>query len=156
MERDLARWGFSKDGHPLVYVANRASIAGDTISALLTIEGFYTASGRSEAALFEALNSALPDVVVLDESIGLNLGLGALSRLRRTYPGLPVILTMSVNGLGISAEALALGAWELIVKPVDAEQLLRAIFDALTWADDDQGDGDEDGAHRQRWDPQAR
>ena len=157
MERDLAsRWGSSNDGHPLIYIANRSPITGDTISALLAIEGFRTTSGQSEAALFEALSSALPDVVVLDESIGRNLGLGALDRLRGTYPRLPVILTVSPSGLGISAEALALGAWEVIVKPVDAEQLLQAVDTAFGWADDDRGEGDEDGAHRHWWHPHTR
>ena len=88
----ISHWGSSNDGHRLVYVANRTQIASDTIGALLVIEGFRTASGRSEAALFEALTSTIPDVVVLDESIGRNLGLGALAGLRRAYPRLPVIL----------------------------------------------------------------
>jgi two-component system response regulator FixJ len=150
----ISHWGSSNDGHRLVYVANRTQIASDTIGALLAIEGLRTASGRSEAALFEALTSTIPDVVVLDESIGRNLGLGALAGLRRAYPRLPVILTMSDSGLGISAGALTLGAWELIVKPIDAERLLRAIYTALEWADDDRADGD--GADRQWRHPLTR
>ena len=152
-----SRWGPLDDAsRPLIYIANRARIAGDTIGALLTIEGFRTTVGQSEAALLAALIIATPDVVVLDESIGRNFGLGVLAGLRRAYPNLPVILTASADTLGISTEALAIGARELIVKPVDAEQLLQAIIAALGQTDNEQADEDEGGVARQWRNPQTR
>ena len=120
----------------------------------IKIETHLAVIRRSIFATRQEPRSTIPDVVVLDESIGRNLGLGALAGLRRAYPRLPVILTMSDSGLGISAGALTLGAWELIVKPIDAERLLRAIYTALEWADDDRADGD--GADRQWRHPLTR
>ena len=75
-------------------------------------------AGNGRLALEKILNRR-PDVVVLDLEMPVLNGFETLKELRRTHPGLPVVLFSSVDERSARAtlDALSLGATDFVLKP---------------------------------------
>ncbi len=70
-----------------------------------------------------------PDVITLDiEMPGLN-GIQTLTKIRKLYPRVPVIMfsTLTERGAAITLEALSLGASDYLTKPSNSESLAGAM-----------------------------
>ena len=65
-------------------------------------------------------------------------GIDALTRVRRDYPALPVLVIAGRNSMAIAMWALRLRVWDLLIKPVPLRELCRSILAlaALTRASD--------------------
>jgi DNA-binding NtrC family response regulator len=82
----------------------------------------------------EGLHLALaepPDIVVLDVMMPDVNGLDVLARLRTLQPSLPVIMTTASSDPEVARQALRLGAFRYLRKPVDLDGLDRVIEEAL-------------------------
>ena len=79
----------------------------------------FAANGRLALA---KVQQRRPDVVVLDLEMPELDGFGTLAELRRSHPGLPVVLFSSVDERSAQAtlDALSLGATDFVVKPSGA------------------------------------
>jgi two-component system chemotaxis response regulator CheY len=87
-------------------------------------------AANGQAAL-ELVDSTRPDLVCLDVLMpGLD-GLSALKTIREKYPETRVILVTGQSTSEVVSEALKHGASGFVVKPFNANQLLRAIYNAL-------------------------
>jgi two-component system chemotaxis response regulator CheY len=87
------------------------------------------ANGQLALELVESLK---PDLVCLDVLMpGLD-GLSALKTIKEKYPDMRVILVTGQSTSEVVAEALKLGASGFVVKPFNANQLLRAVSQALS------------------------
>lgn len=71
------------------------------------------------------------DVVVLDMVMPEMDGIQTLERLRQTDPAMAVIVLTGYGSSAQVARALALGAQDYLVKPVDLDILLERIDEAL-------------------------
>jgi two-component system chemotaxis response regulator CheY len=58
-------------------------------------------------------------------------GMSALRTIKEKYPEMRVILVTGQSTSEIVAEALKLGASGFVVKPFNADKLLRAVYNAL-------------------------
>lgn len=87
------------------------------------------ADGQTALKLVESLK---PDLVCLDVLMpGLD-GLSALKTIREKYPDTRVILVTGQSTSEVVSEALKHGASGFVVKPFNANQLLRAVYNALS------------------------
>ena len=87
------------------------------------------ANGQLALELVESLK---PDLVCLDVLMpGLD-GLSALKTIKEKYPDTRVILVTGQSTSEVVSEALKLGASGFVVKPFNANQLLRAVYNALS------------------------
>jgi PAS domain S-box-containing protein len=80
----------------------------------------------------ESIKKSNPDIVLVDLRMPVVDGLEVLAFAKENYPNMPIIV---VSGTGIIAdvvEALRLGAWDYLLKPVkDIEVILHAVENAL-------------------------
>jgi len=102
-----------------------------TFKCQLTEEGFevhLAADGREGVDRFEELE---PDLVILDIHLpGLD-GLGVLKEIRAIDPKAYVIMITAFDDMRTTVEAVKLGAFEYICKPIDYDELILSIRKAM-------------------------
>ena len=89
------------------------------------------AEARDGTAALELVALHKPDVICLDVMMpGLD-GLSALKKIRQEHPDTRVIIVTGHPTSDVVQQALASGAHGFVVKPFNADKLLRAIHHAL-------------------------
>jgi len=102
------------------------------VGALLQAEGFETAEAANGNAAVAALESAAPDVVLLDLMMpGGPDGLATLQQLKQRAPDVPVVMMSGKANLADAVRATKLGAFQFLEKPLTPEGLLVALRGAL-------------------------
>jgi DNA-binding NtrC family response regulator len=92
-------------------------------------EVFEAANGREGIELFQTCQ---PDVVLIDLRMPEMNGHQVLERLAPAAPDTPLIIVSGTGHIGDTVEALHLGAWDYLLKPVtDLSMLDHAITKAL-------------------------
>ena len=95
------------------------------------IEVQTATDGKTALALME---TSPPQVVVLDIMMpGLGGG-DVLKRIKATHPQIPVILLTGHGSIREGADGLSQGAYDYLVKPIDIEDLIAIMHDAVTRA----------------------
>src|SRR5688572_9918174 len=87
------------------------------------------ASGLEAVSVFE---SRAPDVVVADVRLPDFDGLELVRRLHATGRKIPIILMTGFGTAQIAIEAMRLGAYDYVLKPIDPDQLIPIIDRAAT------------------------
>lgn len=82
------------------------------------------ASGKEA---LEVVVKESPDLVLLDVMMPDMTGMQVLEKLTREHPGIDVIMVTAYGNLERAVEALRLGAYDFIQKPMDNEELLASI-----------------------------
>ena len=75
-----------------------------------------------------------PKVLILDLGLPDSEGLGILTRVRAEHPETSVIVITSNASLGTAIEAMRMGAFDYVVKPLNAERLCMTVRNALARA----------------------
>ena len=101
---------------------------GDSKSELPRME--LCGVARDGVECLESVRQLSPDVLVLDLEMPRLNGLEVLERLRRERPGLPVIMCSShtEHGARSTLEALARGASDYVMKPVEQKDFASALL----------------------------
>ena len=86
----------------------------------------FTAGGGVEA--LRKVTEERPHVILLDIKMPAMDGLEVLRRLRETNREVGVIMITAVDEQEIAKEAMALGAFDYIVKPLDLDYLERSLW----------------------------
>jgi two-component system nitrogen regulation response regulator GlnG len=86
---------------------------------------------QADAAL-AALARELPDVLITDIRMPGTGGLKLLERVRRDYPGLPVIVMTAHSDLDSAVAAYQGGAFEYLPKPFDIDEAVALVRRAAT------------------------
>lgn len=102
------------------------------LSIRLETEGYdvYTAGSGEDA--IPALRNHDIDLVVTDLRMGGMDGLELFRQIRRSFPGLPVIIISAQGTIPEAVAAAQQGVFEFLTKPVDKTKLLDAIKTALS------------------------
>src|SRR5262249_17450678 len=90
----------------------------------------YTASSGAEG--LELVARHRPDVVILDVYLPDLSGLEVFRRIRQHSARIPVILITGHGTTEMASEAMKLGAFDYLLKPLDVEQLQALVSRALT------------------------
>ncbi len=102
------------------------------VGALLQAEGFETAEAANGNVALAALESGVPDVILLDLMMpGGPDGLATLEQLKRRAPDVPVVMMSGKASLTDAVRATKLGAFQFLEKPLTPEGVLVAIRGAL-------------------------
>jgi two-component system chemotaxis response regulator CheY len=72
-----------------------------------------------------------PDIVLLDINLNGSNGLEVLAELRTQHPNLPVVMISGEATSSTVAKARAMGAHGFVVKPFNADRMLKAIDRAM-------------------------
>jgi nitrogen regulation protein NR(I) len=79
----------------------------------------------------ERVRSESPDVVLLDVRLPDFSGLEAYGKIREIDPRLPVVVITAHSTTETAIEAMKMGAYEYLLKPVDLQQLRQVVAGAL-------------------------
>ncbi|QDU88286.1 Nitrogen assimilation regulatory protein [Pirellulimonas nuda] len=90
---------------------------------------FVTALSASDG--IDKIESEKPDVVLLDIMLPDLSGLEAFTRIRQADARLPVIFITAASASDVAIEAMKLGAFDYVCKPIDVGQLDRLVRQAL-------------------------
>ncbi len=95
------------------------------LSTLLSLDGFEVEDvGDGDVAA--AVQSSLPDVLILDMHLQNQNGLDVVDAIRRSERGhdMPIIM---ISGLNVGEDCLRRGANDFLLKPFMPEELLRLV-----------------------------
>jgi putative nucleotidyltransferase with HDIG domain len=99
----------------------------EAIARYLRVRGFDTVTDDSAAAALERLSQEHVDVMLCDIRMPRMSGLDALPQALRLNSDLAVLMITGVNDASTATDALAQGAMDYLVKPVDLPALERAV-----------------------------
>lgn len=104
------------------------------LNKVLSGEGCMVASAASAEAAVKFLSNGQQcfDVIITDLRMPVIDGTGILRAVKRAYPDVPVIIITAFGSSDVKKEAYELGATAFLEKPVDTEQLIAVIENALT------------------------
>ena len=84
----------------------------------------------SSAELFEQIDKAAPELILLDVFFPTENGLDILARLRKQYAHIKVFMVTGLKQETIAEEAKRLGADGILYKPFDTDELLNTLKQA--------------------------
>ena len=102
-----------------------------TLRELLEAEGFRVAEADTGTAGLEYLRTAEVDLVLLDYKLPDIDGIEVLRQIRPLSPETAIVLVTAHSSIGSAVEAIKLGAFDYLDKPIDQDHLLATIAKAL-------------------------
>jgi serine phosphatase RsbU (regulator of sigma subunit) len=104
----------------------------EVIAAFLEDNGFEVLQATNGETGLELIRQGQPDLVLCDLRMpGLD-GLKVLGAVTRDYPELPILVVSGLGGMSDAIQALKLGAWDYVTKPIEDMAILEhAITHAL-------------------------
>jgi RNA polymerase sigma factor (sigma-70 family) len=114
-----------------VFIVDDDASVRDSLSLLLSLRGYVTATFASAEDFLSAVRSDWRGCVVLDIRMPGMSGLELQQRLRESGPTLPVIVITAHGDVAAARQALLADAVDFIEKPFNGDQLLAAIETAL-------------------------
>jgi PAS domain S-box-containing protein len=118
-------------------MAQRILVVDDEESIRFTFEAFLGDAGYqvdTAAALGEALEKVGEndyDAIFLDILLGRDSGMQVLKFVHEHNPNCPVVMVTGAPDIATAAEAVRLGAFDYLTKPVHQDELLRIARNAL-------------------------
>jgi DNA-binding NtrC family response regulator len=99
----------------------------------LEAKGYDVTEAADASAARRALDdhSALPDAVVLDYRLPDSDDLALLTSMRRMAPSVPVIMMTAHGTAEMIKSAVDLGAYRVVSKPFEVDQMADLVTDAL-------------------------
>jgi DNA-binding response OmpR family regulator len=121
------RWE-SEDDMPRVLVVDDEADARELLQAFLGAKGYevLTASDGEEA--FQKVKEERPHLILLDVCMPKMTGLEVLKRVREIDKEVGVIMVTAVNEEETGRQALQMGAFDYITKPLDLKYLERSLW----------------------------
>ena len=98
---------------------------------LLQREGHEPLLASNGHQALQLVEEQAPELVFMDIQMPGMTGLEALSQLRQTHPGLPVVVMTAYGTMDTALEAVQLGAFDYIGKPVELAQVRKLLQRAL-------------------------
>ena len=95
-------------------------------------EGYTTQSADNGEQGLEKLNLFLPDLVICDVKMPIIDGIEFLTQAKKKHPHIPIIMLTGHAGLDIAINAMKIGAYDFLTKPVHLEKLFLLIQRALS------------------------
>ena len=116
-----------------IFVTDDDDVVRSSITRRLSRGNHEVRSFDSGEALLEALDHDVPDIVLLDLKMTGMTGLETLKHIRPKAPQVLVILLTAYGTVEDAVEAMKLGAYDYVVKPVQMEAL-KAILRHATYS----------------------
>ncbi|HJU72960.1 MAG TPA: sigma-54 dependent transcriptional regulator [Gemmatimonadaceae bacterium] len=129
---ERTRAGSPEAPRPRVLIVEDDRQTRSLLATVLSDSGYETQDVDSGEAALDALNGDPPDVILLDLHMPGLSGLETLARLRaRQVPTRAIVMTGDAS-LESSIQALRLGAFDYLTKPLNRRELLDTLARALT------------------------
>lgn len=101
------------------------------LKSFLSKKDFATETAFSGAEAINQVKNNNFDIVLSDFRLPDTDGLELLENIREIKPGTPVIIMTSYADIRIAVKAMKIGAYEYVTKPVNPDEILLTIKNAL-------------------------
>lgn len=105
-----------------------------TLAERLELRGIEARVAYDGDQALEAVESEIPNVVVLDVIMPGMKGLEVLRRIKTKYPAVQVILLTGQGATRDGIEGMRLGAFDYMIKPLDIDVLVEKMAEAYNLA----------------------
>lgn len=99
--------------------------------SLMQTEKYEVRLMQDSSKVFEELEQNPYDVILLDMDMPEVTGLDILKHLRKNYPDVETIVLTGVDDVRLAVNAMKLGAYDYLIKPVDNDLILLVVERAL-------------------------
>jgi len=124
----------SRSSRPLVYVVDDEPAVAKMLCMMLSRAGCEAIPFSTGPAALETLGRTLPRLVLLDLVLPGMDGIEVLRRIREVAPDLPVVMVSGQGTIKAAVEAIKLGSFDFLEKPIDQHRLEAAVTRALECA----------------------
>ena len=114
-----------------VLVVDDDRIILDSLCEFLNLEGYITTAAESFAEAAAALQKRSFSLVIADVNIPDGSGIDLLSVVRKNYPQTVVIIITGYGTIESAVEAIKMGAYEYLTKPIVDDDLVLCVERAL-------------------------
>ena len=121
----------SASSRPRVLVVDDDAEMRETLTEFLDLKRYRVSVATDGASAVRMIVDAAPDVVLLDIDMPGLKGTDALPTIRAMAPRAAVIMVSGTADDAVAKRALALGAFDYVVKPIDLNYLTQSLETAL-------------------------
>lgn len=116
---------------PSILVVDDEKIALESMEHILTKEDYSVVTACSGTEALNKLDESYFDVVITDLIMGEVDGTTVIKESIKKHPGTQVIMITGYATVDTAVEALRMGAFHYIEKPINIDELLSSVKDAL-------------------------
>lgn len=121
-------------GNSVLVVDDERVFAG-AMGDYLSRSGYSVSVEFSGEAALQTIDRQPPDIVVLDYRLPCMDGFEVLRQIKRSRPRTAVIVITAHVAEGRQGEAIQLGAFDFLSKPLDLDDLRQVVDRAVHWID---------------------
>jgi len=115
----------------LVHIVDSDAVTCEALAVVFRLEGFQTAISTDASHFISAILRRQPNIAVINLQVGEDSGLALLRRIKSMRMVTPVFMLADSPQIDAAVTAMKLGAVDVVTKPVDTEDLLSLVRDAL-------------------------
>ncbi|MFC7517511.1 response regulator transcription factor [Herbaspirillum sp. GCM10030257] len=119
----------------LVFIVDDDKAVRASVARLLRSAGHASKEFATAEEFLQEPSHAMPACLVLDMRLTTASGFDVIEALALKGSTLPVIFITGYGSIPMSVRAMKAGAQEFLTKPIDSEDLLRAVDEALVSAE---------------------
>ncbi len=93
--------------------------------------GYQPLVAHDGSTALEMIKLGIPDLVLLDVAMPGMSGMDVLEKAKKMDPDLPILMITAWSGIDGAVQAIKLGAYDYLSKPIKKDDLLRKIAEAL-------------------------
>ncbi len=105
----------------------------EALGILISGDGHTCELAPDAATALEIVERMSCDVVISDVRMGGMNGLELLDRVKQSHPALPFIVITGAGAIHQAVDAIKRGAFDYVVKPCGADDLLKVVASSLEW-----------------------
>ncbi len=120
---------------PKILIADDAQFIRMRLAKLLASHGFEIIEAKDGEEAVKMYREMNPDAVIMDMAMPRKNGMVALHEIRSTDPEAKVIMLTALGQQAIILRAVQAGAKDFLVKPYDADRLLKSLKKALGYTE---------------------
>ncbi len=121
----------ASESENLIFVVDDDDAMRALVERWLKREGYDAYSFDGGAECLDALAEDLPEAICLDMKMPGLSGIATLERIRERFPALPVVVLTADDSAGTAVQAMKLGAYDYLTKPLDSTKFLTTIRNAI-------------------------
>jgi two-component system response regulator AtoC len=114
-----------------VLIIEDDSVFSELLAMHLEDRGHHPHIAQSTSAARERLNNSEPDIILLDQQLPDGFGLDLLKEIKAHAGAPPIIMITGVSDNTLAIQAMQLGAYDFIRKPMDEVELDATLGNAL-------------------------